>query len=129
MRLCRVERRRTERRKTERPGKKTYLRCRSVSVGVGRCRSVSVGVYCLLRLDAAAAAAASSAAAAAASESLIWFTTHLRSACLSGSVMKLATSSLICCVRTLSEIVLRRIVSGFRMLRRMVPADAVICAC
>ena len=91
-------------------------RCRSVSVGVGRCRSV---VYCLLRFDSAAAEMAS----------LICFTTHLRSACLSGSVRKCATSSLICCVRNLSEIVLRRIVSGFRMLRRMLPADAVICAC
>ena len=61
--------------------------------------------------------------------SLICFTTHLRSACLSGSVRNFATSSLICCVRNLSEIVLRRMVSGFRMLRRMLPADAAICAC
>ncbi len=60
---------------------------------------------------------------------LIWFTTHLRSACLSGSVRKCATSSLICCVRNLSEIVLRRMVSGFKMLRRMLPENAVICAC
>ena len=32
-------------------------------------------------------------------------------------------------VRTLSETALRRMVSGFRMLRRMAPAAAAICAC
>ena len=63
------------------------------------------------------------------SEAAICFTTHLRSAYLSASVRKSATSLLMFSVRTLSETNLRRRVSGFRMLWRILPDVDAICAC
>ena len=62
-------------------------------------------------------------------DSAICFTTHLRSAYLSASVRNCATSLLMFSVRTLSEMNLRRMVSGLRMLWRILPDVGAICAC